>query len=108
MFEVLIFEQWGKKGVEMNPLKGVVVPALTLVNAQDAVDCNAFGRGLERLVRRVVELRDALLLAGPCWISGLKYAVSLLGIGAGTVVSPLEPANEAQMLAVKNLMAQRR
>ncbi|MEI6970314.1 MAG: dihydrodipicolinate synthase family protein [bacterium] len=61
---------------------------------------------VERLVRRVAELRNALLLAGPCWISGLKYAVSQLGIGSGAVVSPLEPANEAQRLAVRKLMTE--
>jgi hypothetical protein len=32
------------------------------------------------------------LLSGACWISGMKYAMSAIGLGSGECVSPLEPA----------------
>ena len=38
-------------------------------------------------------LREAMVLSGPCWLNGIKCAVSVLGIGSGRPVSPLEPAD---------------
>jgi 4-hydroxy-tetrahydrodipicolinate synthase len=58
-------------------------------------------------MQRVTELRNALVLAGPCWLAGIKHAVSLLGIGSDTVVSPLEPVTAAQRLTVGNLVGQK-
>jgi len=40
----------------------------------------------------VLRLREILVLSGACWISGIKYAMSALGLGSGECVSPLEPA----------------
>jgi dihydrodipicolinate synthase/N-acetylneuraminate lyase len=39
-----------------------------------------------------LHIRETLLLSGPCWISGIKHAMSTLGFGSGLCVSPLEPA----------------
>jgi len=58
-----------------------------------------------RQMRRVTELRAALVLAGPCWLAGIKYAVSRLGIGSGAVVAPLELATAAQRRLVRQLIA---
>ncbi len=60
-----------------------------------------------RSMRRVRQLREALVLSGPCWLSGIKHAVSLLGIGSGAVVSPLEPAPEPQRRRIAELHAGR-
>jgi 4-hydroxy-tetrahydrodipicolinate synthase len=46
-----------------------------------------------RLMARVEVLRDKLPLSGPCWLSGIKYAMATLGIGSGKPLSPLEPAD---------------
>ena len=62
--------------------------------------------GVAKQMRRVAELRNALVLAGPCWLAGIKYAVSLLGIGSGATVSPLEPVTAAQRLMIDKLVAQ--
>jgi dihydrodipicolinate synthase/N-acetylneuraminate lyase len=51
---------------------------------------------LARIQKRVDFLRQNLILAGTCWLSGVKYAVSTLGIGSGNPVSPLQPAPERQ------------
>ncbi len=64
--------------------------------------------GVARQMQRVAELRNALVLAGPCWLSGIKYAVSLLGIGSGAVVSPLEPVTAAQRLVIETLVTKAR
>ncbi len=49
-----------------------------------------------RCMARVEVLRDNLPLSGACWLTGIKYAVSVLGIGSGKPVSPLEPADAGQ------------
>ena len=51
---------------------------------------------LARMQERVDFLRQILCLGGPCWLSGVKYALSTLGIGSGKPVSPLQPAPENQ------------
>jgi dihydrodipicolinate synthase/N-acetylneuraminate lyase len=51
---------------------------------------------LTEIQKRVDFLRQSLCLGGPCWLSGIKYAVSTLGIGTGKPVSPLQPAPERQ------------
>ena len=60
-----------------------------------------------RSMRRVQELRECLVFTGPCWLSGIKHAVSLLGIGSGAVVSPLEPVPEPQRRRIAELHAGR-
>ena len=61
--------------------------------------------GVARQMRRVNKLRAALVLAGPCWLADIKYAVSRLGIGSGAVVAPLELATAAQRRLVRQLIA---
>jgi 4-hydroxy-tetrahydrodipicolinate synthase len=45
---------------------------------------------------RVNFLRRSLVAGGTCWLSGVKYGVSTLGIGSGKPLSPLQPAPETQ------------
>jgi 4-hydroxy-tetrahydrodipicolinate synthase len=51
---------------------------------------------LAAMQERVDFLHRNLALGGPCWLSGVKYALSTLGIGSGKPVSPLQPAPEKQ------------
>jgi dihydrodipicolinate synthase/N-acetylneuraminate lyase len=51
---------------------------------------------LAKMQERVKFLQQSLCLGGPCWLSGVKYAMSTLGIGSGKPVSPLQPAPENQ------------
>jgi len=51
---------------------------------------------LTKMQERVEFLRQSLCLGGPCWLSGIKYAMSTFGIGSGKPVSPLQPAPEKQ------------
>jgi dihydrodipicolinate synthase/N-acetylneuraminate lyase len=51
---------------------------------------------LAKMQKRVEFLHQSLALGGPCWLSGVKYAMSTLGIGSGKPVSPLQPAPEKQ------------
>jgi 4-hydroxy-tetrahydrodipicolinate synthase len=51
---------------------------------------------LAKIQKRVEFLHQNLALGGPCWLSGVKYAMSTLGIGSGKPVSPLQPAPEKQ------------
>jgi 4-hydroxy-tetrahydrodipicolinate synthase len=52
----------------------------------------------------LLRIRETLLLTGVCWISGIKYAMSALGIGSGMCVSPLEPAETKRMALIDALV----
>ena len=39
---------------------------------------------------------QTIVLGGPCWLSGPKYALARLGIGRGTPLSPLQPVEGPQ------------
>lgn len=60
--------------------------------------------GVARQMKRVMQLKEALLLSGPCWLAGIKYAVSALGIGSGLPVSPLEPADVRRQQVIAGLI----
>jgi 4-hydroxy-tetrahydrodipicolinate synthase len=51
---------------------------------------------LEAAHSRILKLREHLVLSGACWLSGIKYAVSTLGMGTGKPISPLPGVSEAQ------------
>jgi 4-hydroxy-tetrahydrodipicolinate synthase len=52
------------------------------------------------LMPELMSIRDILLLSGPCWISGIKYAMSALGYGSPQCVSPLEPVDAKRMALI--------
>lgn len=58
------------------------------------------------LMERVQQLREAMLLSGPCWLSGIKYALSALGIGSGMPLSPLEPVDSKRKAQIDQLIQQ--
>jgi len=58
---------------------------------------------LTKMQERVKFLHQSLCLGGPCWLSGVKYAMSTLGIGSGKPVSPLQPAPENQRKMIKEI-----
>lgn len=60
--------------------------------------------GVARQMKRAMQLKDALVMSGPCWLTGIKYAVSALGIGSGMPVSPLEPADEGRRAVIQALI----
>jgi 4-hydroxy-tetrahydrodipicolinate synthase len=66
------------------------------------------GEALRKIQERVDFLRQSLCLGGPCWLSGVKYAVSTLGIGSGKPVSPLQPAPEKQRKGIDEITEKRR
>jgi 4-hydroxy-tetrahydrodipicolinate synthase len=92
--------QLGGKGIV--PVCGNYDPALFLTAYETA------GRGeesqLTALQERIMYIRERLVLGGPCWLAGIKYAVSALGIGNGRVVSPLAPAPADQRKVLDELI----
>jgi 4-hydroxy-tetrahydrodipicolinate synthase len=48
--------------------------------------------GVDEAMKRIIPMRNALVLSGPCWLAGIKYAMSAIGIGSPQTVSPLEPS----------------
>ncbi len=63
---------------------------------------------LGRVQERVEFLRQVLCLGGPFWLSGVKYALSTLGIGSGRPVSPLQSAPERQRKMIDEITARKR
>ena len=59
----------------------------------------------DRLQARIRTLVEVMVLGGPCWLSGPKYALGRFGFGPGTPVSPLEPAGEGQAARIDALLA---
>ena len=61
------------------------------------------GTEVAQVMRRVALLRDNLVLSGPCWLSGIKYAVAALGIGTGRPISPLEPVDPTRKARIDDV-----
>ena len=75
----------------------------TFVHAYNATVNHNNTDELLRLNKRILFLRELLFLAGSCWISGTKYAVSTLGKGNGKPVCPLQPLNQKQKNVINRL-----
>jgi 4-hydroxy-tetrahydrodipicolinate synthase len=89
------------EGEEPHIAKGLLAGAAGIVpvcaNFEPPTFIAAYRAGLARdeaalgpLQERILEVRRQLLFVGPLWIAGIKYAMSLLGIGSGKPVSPLQ------------------
>jgi 4-hydroxy-tetrahydrodipicolinate synthase len=63
---------------------------------------------LAKMQARVDFLRQCLCLEGPCWLSGVKYAMSTLGIGSGKPLSPLQPTPEKQRKIIDEITKKKR
>ena len=81
------------EGEEPHIARGMLAGAVGIVpvcaNFEPATYIAAYRAGLARdeaalvgLQERILELRRELLLVGPLWIAGIKYAMSLLGVGS--------------------------
>jgi dihydrodipicolinate synthase/N-acetylneuraminate lyase len=57
-----------------------------------------------RLMTRVEQLREVLVLNATCWLAGTKYAMAALGMGSGKPVAPLEPAEPQKRAAIDALI----
>ena len=69
-------------------------------NDEPGLFCDSYDAGtrgdqseLTGLMVQMEELREKLLLSGPCWLTGIKYALAALGMGSGQPLSPLEPVD---------------
>ena len=51
------------------------------------------------------ELVEAMVLGGPCWLSGPMYALGRWGSARGTPVSPLEPAGAEQAARIDAILS---
>ena len=60
--------------------------------------------GVTAAFEGILRVRATLVAGGACWLSGIKYAASLSGIGNGRPMSPLEPANPEQQQRIAELL----
>jgi 4-hydroxy-tetrahydrodipicolinate synthase len=63
---------------------------------------------LAPVMEEMLPVRETLVLSGPCWLAGIKYALSALGIGSGLPVSPLEPCDAPRMARIKAMLEKRK
>jgi len=100
------------EGEEPHIAKGMLAGAVGIVpvcaNFEPATYLAAYRAGLARdeaalvgLQERILEVRRELLFVGPLWIAGIKYAMSLLGVGSGEPVSPLQPLTAEERAKVR-------
>jgi 4-hydroxy-tetrahydrodipicolinate synthase len=100
------------EGEEPHIARGMLAGAVGIVpvcaNFEPATYIAAYRAGLARdeaalvgLQERILEVRRELLLVGPLWIAGIKYAMSLLGVGSGEPVSPLQPLKAEEQAKVR-------
>ncbi|MCX6030520.1 MAG: dihydrodipicolinate synthase family protein [Chloroflexi bacterium] len=105
------------EGEEPHIAKGLLAGAVGIVpvcaNFEPATYIAAYHAALERdevalapLQERILEVRRRLLFVGPLWIAGIKYAMSLLGVGSGLPVSPLQPLTAEQQAKVAEFTRQ--
>jgi 4-hydroxy-tetrahydrodipicolinate synthase len=92
--------QAGGKGIV--PVCANFDPALFLRTIQAAMNGNR--AELQTLQQRILDVRNILVVAGPCWLAGIKYSLSALGIGNGKPVSPLEPPPKEQVAKIDELI----
>lgn len=59
---------------------------------------------LLKIHKIIMKKREILLLGGACWLSGIKVALSLMGMGNGKPVSPLQPVGEKQRKEIEALV----
>ncbi len=90
-------------------LRGVIVPVCA--NYDPGIFLRLYDAGtrgdtseVARLVAEIMALRETLLLSGPCWLTGIKYAMAALGIGSGKPVSPLEPVDAQRKTRIDALV----
>jgi 4-hydroxy-tetrahydrodipicolinate synthase len=99
------------EGEEPHIAKGLLAGAVGIVpvcaNFEPATYIAAYQAGLGRdeaalalLQERIIEVRSQLLFVGPLWIAGIKHAMSLLDIGSGRPVSPLQPLTTEEQAKV--------
>jgi 4-hydroxy-tetrahydrodipicolinate synthase len=62
---------------------------------------------LSQMQERIMLLREKLVMGGVCWLAGIKYAMSTLGMGSGLPISPLQPTEYEQKRAIDELTARR-
>jgi 4-hydroxy-tetrahydrodipicolinate synthase len=55
--------------------------------------------------KEMMRVRAPLVTGAASWVSGLKYAASLLSMGSGVALSPLEPVVAAQKAEIEALVA---
>jgi 4-hydroxy-tetrahydrodipicolinate synthase len=105
------------EGEEPHIAKGLLAGAVGIVpvcaNFEPATYLAAYQAGLARdeaaltgLQERIIEVRKQLLFVGPLWIAGIKYAMSLLGVGSGVPVSPLQPLTADEQAKVAEFTRQ--
>ena len=103
------------QGEEPHIAKGLLAGAVGIVpvcaNFEPATYIAAYRAGLARdeaalagLQERIIEVRRQLLFVGPLWIAGIKYAMSLLGVGSGVPIAPLQPLTAAEQQKIADFV----
>lgn len=100
--EVTIVEELRAGAAGIVPGCANILPAV-FIQAFEAAERNDW-TGVARIHKEIMRIRAPLVTGGPNWLSGIKYAASLMGSGSGKAVSPLEPVGPQQKQDIERLL----
>jgi 4-hydroxy-tetrahydrodipicolinate synthase len=100
--EVTIVEELRAGAAGIVPACGNIVPAV-FIQAFEAAERSDW-TGVERVHKEIMRIRTPLVTGGTNWLSGIKYAASLMGSGSGRAMSPLEPVGPRQKQDIERLL----
>ncbi|MGA2974424.1 MAG: dihydrodipicolinate synthase family protein [Spirochaetia bacterium] len=100
--EVTMLEELRAGAAGLVPGCGNIIPAI-FIQAFEAAERKDWA-GAARIHDEMMRMRAPLVTGGTNWLSGIKYAASLLGSGSGRAMSPLEPVGVQQKQAIEQLL----
>jgi 4-hydroxy-tetrahydrodipicolinate synthase len=100
--EVAIVEELQAGAAGIVPACGNIVPVV-FIQAFEAAERSDW-TGVARIHKEIMRIRAPLVTGGPNWLSGIKYAASLMGSGSGKAMSPLEPVGPQQKQDIELLL----
>ena len=100
--EVTLLEELQAGAAGIVPGCGNIVPAV-FIQAFEAAERSDWTE-VAHIHREIMRIRAPLVTGGPSWLSGIKYAASLMGSGSGKAMSPLEPVSPLQKQDIERLL----
>lgn len=100
--EITIVEELRAGAAGIVPVCANILPAV-FIQAFEAAERSDW-TGVVRVHKEIMRIRTPLVTGGTNWLSGIKYAASLMGSGSGRAMSPLEPVGPRQKQDIDRLL----
>jgi 4-hydroxy-tetrahydrodipicolinate synthase len=100
--EVTLVEELRAGAAGIVPACGNIVPGL-FIQAFEAAERSDWTE-VAHIHEEIMRIRAPLVTGGTNWLSGIKYAASLMEGGSGKAMSPLEPVGPQQKRNIERLL----